>query len=107
MRRGDVVMTALSGDQGKPRLALIVQSDAYSDLASVTVLPLTGTLQAAPLFRVQLEPNAQNGLTKTSQAMIDKAQTPNRAKIGGVIGRLDPLTMKAVDRAMAIFLGLA
>ena len=44
MRRGDLVTVALQGEQGKPRPALVVQTDHFAGLPAVTVLPLTGTL---------------------------------------------------------------
>lgn len=107
MRRGDLVTVALRGDQGKPRPALVVQSDHFDDLTSVTVLPITGTLVDAPLLRVPVEPSEQNGLAKRSQIMVDKPQTPSRSKLGSVIGRLDDVTMVTVNRVLAVFLGLA
>lgn len=107
MRRGDLVTVALQGEQGKPRPALVVQADRFTDLAAVTVLPITSTLLDAPLLRIEVEPSAGNGLTKRSQVMVDKPQTPPRSKLGAVIGHLDDATMLAVSRALAVFLGLA
>ncbi len=37
MKRGDLVTIALPGDYGKPRPALVVQSDLFSEHPSVTV----------------------------------------------------------------------
>ena len=48
-----------------------------------------------------------NGLTKRSQIMVDKPQTPARGRLGGVIGRLDDATLLQLNRALAVFLGLA
>ena len=56
MRRGDLVTVSLQGDCGKPRPALVIQSDMFSEARSKTVLPLTSTLIDAPLIRVQIEP---------------------------------------------------
>ncbi|WP_430913626.1 type II toxin-antitoxin system PemK/MazF family toxin [Methylobacterium sp. sgz302541] len=106
MRRGDLVTVALQGDQGKPRPALVIQADLFADLPAVTLLPITGTLIDAPLLWITVEPSPFNGLGKRSQIMIDKPQTPPRSKIGLVIGRLDDETMLAVNRAMAVFLGI-
>lgn len=106
MRRGDLVTVALQGEQGKPRPALVVQSDHFDGLASVTVLPITGTLIDAPLLRVAVEPTEQNGLARRSQIMVDKPQTPARGKVGPVIGHLDDATMVMVNRVLAVFLGL-
>jgi len=105
--RGDPVTVILRGEQGKPRPALVIQSSLFDDGNSVIVLPLTSTLLDAPLLRVPVEPTAANGLTRRSQIMVDKPQTPPRQRIGDVIGHLDPETMRAVDRALAAILGLA
>jgi len=101
------VTVSLQGDQGKPRPALVVQSDHFGELGSLTVLPITGTLIDAPLLRVPIEPTGQNGLAKRSQIMVDKPQTPAHGRLGSVIGHLDDATMVTVNRALAVFLGLA
>lgn len=107
MRRGDLVTIALQGDYGKPRPALVVQSDLFHEHPSVTVLPVTSELREIPLFRIAVEPIADNGLELLSQVMIDKAQTVVREKVGRVIGRVDHETMVSVNRALALFLGFA
>jgi len=85
----------------------VVQSDLFEALASVTVLPVTSESRSAPLMRLAVEPTDGNGLRKKSQVMIDKTQTVPRDKIGSTIGRLDPDTLVAVERALATFLGIA
>jgi mRNA interferase MazF len=107
VRRGDVVTIVLPGAYGKPRPALVVQSDLFDTLASVTVLPVTSELRAAPLLRISIEPNTDNGLRKKSQVMVDKAQTVPRVKVGATIGRLHEDTLVVVDRALAVFFGIA
>ncbi len=102
-----MVTVALQGAQGKPRPALVVQADAFGELPAVTVLPITSTLLDAPLLRVQLEPSPENGLLKRSQVMVDKPQTPSRSRLGQVIGHLEDAGMLQVNRALAVFLGLA
>ncbi len=107
MKRGDLVTVALQGDLGKPRPALVIQSDLFDEHPSVTILPVTGELRAAPLFRIAVNPDELNGLNKPSQVMVDKPQSIARERIGTVIGRLDDETMLAVNRALAVFLGFA
>ena len=107
MRRGDLVTIALQGDYGKPRQALVIQSDLFDEHPSVTVLPVTGELRDVPLFRIAVIPSERNGLSKPSQVMVDKAQTVSREKIGESFGRLDDAAMLAVDRALAVFLAFA
>ncbi len=107
MRRGDFVTVAMQGDFGKPRPALVIQANHFDEHATVTVLPVTSTLVAAPLFRITVQPNAQSGLQKTSQVMVDKAVTVKREKIGQTIGRIDADAMVAIERSLAVFLGIA
>jgi mRNA interferase MazF len=107
MKRGSVVTIALQGDYGKPRPALVVQSDYFSGHPSMTVLPITSELRPTPLFRIDVEPDANNGLLKRSQIMVDKAQTVPAEKIGKVIGMLDEATLMEVNRALALWLGFA
>lgn len=107
LRRGDLVTVALTGELGKPRPALVIQADHFRHLPAVTLLPLTGTLEDTPLLRVQIDPDAQNGLSRTSHVMIDKTVTQPLRKIGRVIGRLNDAAMLEVNRSLAIFLGLA
>ena len=107
MRRGDLVTIVLPGAYGKPRPALLIQSDLFDEHPSITILPVTSELRETPLFRVLVEPSEGNGLHKRSQVMVDKAQTVPREKVGAVFGHLDETTMLAVTRAMAVFLGIA
>ena len=107
MQRGDVVTIVLPCAYGKPRAALVVQSELFESLGSVTVLPLTSELRAAPLLRISIEPSIANGLRKKSQVMVDKIQTVPRDKVGTTVGRLHEDAAVAVDRALAVFLGLA
>jgi len=105
--RGDLVTVALPGEYGKPRPALVVQSDLFVKHPSVTVIPLTTDLHQAPLFRLAVEPSAANGLRAPSQVMVDKIQTVSRSRTREVIGRLSSREMLAIERAMALFLGFA
>lgn len=106
-RRGDLITISLQGDYGKPRPALVIQSDLFDQHPSVTVLPVTSALRDAPLFRLELQPDSGNGLRSVSQVMVDKPQSIPRAKIGKTIGHLDDSAMLAVNRALAVFLGFA
>ena len=105
IRRGDIVVMALSGDYGKPRPALVVQSDLFSNLPSVALCPLTSLLRPdADLLRIGIEPSPHTGLRQQSQVTIDKITTVPLAKIAAVIGRADERLMTHVNRALALFL---
>ena len=108
MRRGDVVLVAAAGDYGKPRPAVIVQSDAFPEThASVVVCQMTSDLADAPDFRITVEPSDDNGLRARSQVMADKPTTVRRERIGGVIGRLDTGDLRRLNVALALVMGLA
>ena len=108
MRRGDVVTVAAAGDYGKPRPAVIVQTDAFPEShASVVVCQLTSDLVNAPDFRVNIDPTPENGLRLTSQVMADKPVTIGRERIGRKIGSLDSRDMARLGVALAFVLGLA
>jgi mRNA interferase MazF len=107
MKRGDLVTVAIQGDFGKPRPALVIQSDHFKPHSSLTILPLTSTIVNAPLLRITLQPNSENGLTKPSQVMVDKTLTVKRTSIGTVFGQIDSETMTQVERCLAVFLGIA
>ena len=108
MKRGDIVKIAMQGDFGKPRPALLIQADSFNEShATVTALLISSLLVDAPLFRIDLEPEPENGLNKLSQIQVDKIMTVKREKIGDVIGALSDSVMVKVNRALAVWTGLA
>ena len=107
MMRGDLVTIAMQGDFGKPRPALVIQANQFSEHSSATVLPITSALVAAPLLRVKVQPSAENGLQKPSQVMVDKAITVKREKVGPAFGRIEADALMEVERCLAVFLGIA
>jgi len=107
MKRGSVVTVAMPGSYGKPRPAVVIQSDLFSDLGSVVVLPITSHLMNAPLVRINVKATSSTGLDKHSQVMIDKPHTVPQAKIGSLIGHLDDSTMLEINRSLMVVLGIA
>jgi mRNA interferase MazF len=108
MRRGSVVVVAASGDYGKPRPAVVVQTNAFPDShRSVVVCQLTSELSEAPDFRITVEPGETNGLRVRSQIMADKPVTIRRERVGKVLGSLSVEEMRRLNAALAFVLGLA
>ena len=106
MKRGDLVPVMLAGAFGKPRPALVIQSDLFQKHPSVTILPITSELRPIETFRITAEPTKRNGLRAPSQIMVDKVHTIPRDKAGEPFGELELRTLTAVNRALAVFLGL-
>src|SRR3546814_20015558 len=71
VKRGDIVAVSLQGDYGKPRPALIVQSNLFAELESLVIFPITRAVRDAA-FRIPVEPDHAHGLLVLSQVMVDK-----------------------------------
>ena len=108
MRRGDVITVAARGDYGKPRPAVIIQTDAFPEShASIVVCQMTYDLVVAPDFRVTIEPSPETGLRARSRVIADKPVTIRRERIGRQIGRLGAADMAQLNVALAFVMGLA
>jgi mRNA interferase MazF len=108
MRRGDIWIVSAGDDYaGKPRPVVIVQDDSFDGTASITVCAFTTDPTDAPLIRLLIEPEEQNGLHLTSRLMIDKITTVPKSKLGKRIGRLSDQDIVRLNLAMLVFLGLA
>lgn len=108
LKRGDIATAALSGDIGRPRPVLVVQSDLFNGThPGLTVVPISGTIIDAPIYRLTLDPTPENGLRKVSQIMVDKITSVRRDRIGDVVGRLGDDQMLKVTRALAVWQGIA
>ena len=95
------------GDYGKPRPALVVQSDLFAEMPSVVICPFTSMLRFdADQFRLEVEPSRENGLRQASQIAIDKITVVPASKIGEVIGHADDALLLRVNRALALFLSI-
>lgn len=107
MNRGDLITVATSGDYGKPRPAIIIQSDHLVGTESVLVALITSAIADAPLYRLTINPSKQNGLKVVSQVMVDKILAVPRAKCGAVIGTLDSNTLGMLNQMLLVTIGLA
>jgi mRNA interferase MazF len=108
MKRGAIVVVAAKGAYtGKPRPAVVVQSDLFNPThASLTVCPITSDCVDAPLFRLTLPPGPRTGLRAISQIMIDKVVSVPRSAITGDIGHCDATELESVDEGLRQWLGL-
>jgi mRNA interferase MazF len=105
--RGDVVIVAAPGDYGKPRPAVIVQSNALPEShASVVICPMTSELVEAD-FRITIEAGLETGLRVRSQVMADKPVAVRRGRIGPRVGSLSAADIARLNVALALVMGLA
>ena len=106
MRRGDIVVVSAPGDTGKPRPAVVVQSDWLDGADSVLVALMTSARVDAPFYRLLIEPDATNGLAASSQVMVDKIVALPRAKCGRVVGRIGEASLIALSHMLSVMIGL-
>jgi mRNA interferase MazF len=107
MSRGDLVIVAAPGDFGKPRPAVIVQSNAIPEShSSIVICQMTYELVEVD-FRITIEPGPETGLRVRSQVMADKPVTIRRERIGQRIGQLGAADMARLNVALALVMGLA
>lgn len=108
MKRGAIVVVAARGSYtGKPRPALVVQSDLFNPThGSVTICPITSDCVDAPLFRISLPPGERTGLRTASQIMVDKIVSVPRSAITAEIGRCEGGELEATEDALRRWLAL-
>ncbi len=107
MKRGDLVIVSPPGDYGKPRPAIVIQSDWLKATDSVLVSLLTSVLVEAPLYRLPIEPSGANGLKSPSQVMVDKVIAMPREECGNVIGRISESDLIALNHMLSVVIGIA
>ena len=105
MRRGDIATVAGGVYANKPRPALIVQDDRFDASDSLTICPFTTTHVDAPLLRVPVTADEENGLDQDCFLMVDKLTTVRRSNVREVVGRLEATTLVEFERRLLVFLG--
>lgn len=106
-RRGDLVVAVFGRDYGKPRPAVVIQSDLFNEShASAVLCPISSDQTGFTVFRVKLLASRTSGLRTDSEVMVDKMATVERDRIRQRIGRLSGSQMDHVNAALRIWLDL-
>jgi len=74
---------------------------------SITVCAFTSDPTEAPLFRLPVQPDKENGLRTECRLMVDRVTTIPRTKLGARIGHLSDEDILRLNRALVVFLGIA
>ena len=108
MKRGEIwTMAGGPSYASKPRPAVIIQDDGFSETLSIAVCPLTSEPVEAPILRLLVEPTPENGLRNPSRLMVDKVTTVAKSRLGQRIGHLADDDLLRLNRSLLVFLGLA
>lgn len=109
LEKGEIIVIRSKNQEyaSKPRPAIAYQNSLFGNkVESLTIIPISSVLIDAEPFRINILPNKANGLTKISQAMIDKITTINKSNIGKKIGILNVLQIQKIDEAVELWLEL-
>ncbi len=89
--------------RGKPRLVVIVSDDGFDGTGSITICALATDPTEAPLVRLAVAPNPQDGLEEPSRPRVDKITTMSITKIGARVGWIGDADLLRLDRASSSF----
>ena len=110
LRRGDVWTVDLEpvagSEQGKARPALIIQND-IGNLHSPVLIVAALTSGEQARYDIEVEVKApEGGLHHNSLVLLNQIRTVDKRRVGRYWGRLSAETMRRVDEAIKISLGL-
>jgi len=111
-KRGDLYLVQFDPARGheiqKTRPALVIQNDIGNQYSPVTIVAaMTSKLSPSPYpVEVVVAPSKGNGLSVPSAIQLSQIRSVDRERLVKRIGTLDAATMRKVDRAIEISLGL-
>jgi len=109
-RRGDIWTVdfepVVGSEQGKVRPTLIIQNDIGNRYSPVLIVAAITSGKEA-LYDTEVEVKApEGGLHHDSLVLLNQIRTIDKRHVGRFWGRLVPQTMRRVDEAIKISLGL-
>jgi len=111
-RRGEVYLAcfdpALGSEIRKTRPALVIQNDVGSRWSSVTIVAAISSRFEESLHPTEVRVDPPEGSLKVpSVVLLNQNRSIDRRRLVKRLGRLRPGTMKLVNRALQVSLGLA
>ena len=112
VRRGELYLVAFDPTVGheiqKTRPALIIQNDVGNQYSPLTIVAAVTSKVPVMSFPVEVvvEPAKAVGLKIRSAIRLDQIRTIDRQRLIKRLGSVDPATMRKVDEAIKISLGL-
>lgn len=110
-RRGDVWLANLDpvvgSETGKTRPVLIIQNDVANEYSPVVIVATLTTAVGAKEYPTEVRVRSpEGGLRKDSVILLNQIRTLDKRRLIERWGRLEPETMRRVDEAIKISLGL-
>ena len=110
-RRGEVYLVSLDPTVGaeirKTRPAVVVQNDLANRRSPITIVAAVTSHVEEPLYPTEVLVRApEGGLTADSVVLLNQIRSVDRGRLVRRLGVLKAETMKAIDRALLLSLGL-
>jgi len=110
-KRGEVYLVNFDPTVGaeikKTRPALILQNDVANRYSPITIVAAISSQFAEPLYPTEVFITAgEGGLKVDSVVLLNQIRTVDKQRLAKPMGPLKPGTMRKVDQAVSISLGL-
>ena len=110
-RRGEVFLVSLDPTVGaeirKTRPAVVVQNDPANRRSPVTIVAAVTSQFEEPLYPTEVLVRApEGGLTADSVVLLNQIRSVDKGRLVRRLGVLKAETMKEIDRALLLSLGL-
>lgn len=110
-KRGDVFLVTLDPTLGaeirKTRPALILQNDIANRNSPITIVAAITSQFDEPLYPTEvLVRRLEGGLAADSVILLNQIRSVDKQRLFKRLGRVTPETMRKVDRALLLSLGL-
>src|ERR1700737_2108991 len=111
-RRGEIYLVAFDPTVGheiqKTRPAVVIQNDVSNQHSPITIVAaISSQFRDPPHPReVPVRPGGRTGLRQLSAVILNQIRSVDRERLVKRLGAIDPATMRKVDDAIKISLGL-
>lgn len=110
-KRGDVVVVdfdpTIGAEIRKTRPALVIQNDIDNRHSPITIVAAITSQLADERYPTEVVLHStEGGLTKPSVVLLNQIRSVDKRRLVGRLGHLKPESLRRVDRALQIALGL-
>ena len=111
-RRGEIFLVSFDPTVGheiqKTRPAVVIQNDISNQYSPITIVAAISSHVATPAHprEVPIPDSSKSGLTAPSAVILNHIRSIDRSRLVKLLGMLDSATMRRIDDAIKISLGL-
>ena len=109
--RGTIIMAELNSTEANVqrgmRPVIVIQNNIGNKFSpTLIVAPLTSRIKRDMVTHAKLYPTIENGLTVASTALLEQIQTISKDSVKRVLGVLNEMEMKLINKAIVASLAL-